>query len=576
MEFGEQRYCYNPKLKWNSKVEEYFVKAYGSEHFSRISEALTGPSCYSCIRVNTLKSTSDAVINKLLKILKERRPQDGKMPNDSKRSNDLVLEPFGHFDASDFLSDIQENLVSKCSIPGLQYVVLVKGSGPHDIDYGYTEGNIPKEVIVSRKCAEAVLRGAQVYVPGVLACSAHVEKGDSVAVSVALEQPGNDGGWSTNMTRGTVLQGDETDPYYFERNGLYIGQGTTMFSRSGIFRASEGLAVDMNNRVFQLPSFNDLLEGEIFLQNLPSIIAAHVLDPQQGERILDMCAAPGGKTTAIAILMKDKGQIVAADRSHNKVLDIKKLAAEMGLNCISSYKLDALKAVVSRESVDAPAAELPDDICHLQDSQTLIINGTEHSDAKLVFEGGTKNPKNGCYASKAKLRKDIRKMRNGVGRNQISGVRVEICKGFLPDSFDRVLLDGPCSALGLRPRLFVGEETVESLRSHARYQRKMFDQAVQLVRPGGILVYSTCTINPGENEGLVRYALDKYKFLSLAEQRPRVGGPGLLGGCQLSDGYTEEWLRPGEEELVQRFDPSSPLDTIGFFIAKFAVGPKDA
>lgn len=37
-----------------------------------------------------------------------------------------------------------------------------------------------------------------------------------------------------------------------------------------------------------------------------------------------------------------------------------------------------------------------------------------------------------------------------------------------------------------------------------------------------------------------------------------------------------EWLKPGEEELVQRFDPSSPLDTIGFFIAKFTVGPKDA
>lgn len=43
------------------------------------------------------------------------------------------------------------------------------------------------------------------------------------------------------------------------------------------------------------------------------------LDPQKGERILDMCAAPGGKTTAIAILMKDEGEIVAADRSHNKV-----------------------------------------------------------------------------------------------------------------------------------------------------------------------------------------------------------------------------------------------------------------
>ncbi|KAI5682974.1 hypothetical protein M9H77_04202 [Catharanthus roseus] len=131
-----------------------------------------------------------------------------------------------------------------------------------------------------------------------------------------------------------------TDPYYPERNGLYIGQGTTMLSRAGIFRVSEGVAVDMTNRVYKLPSFNgkvsffwsnitptndylfdieDLLEGEIFLQNLPSIVAAHALDPQQGERILDMCAAPGGKTTAIAILMKDKGEVVAVDRSHNKV-----------------------------------------------------------------------------------------------------------------------------------------------------------------------------------------------------------------------------------------------------------------
>lgn len=47
-----------------------------------------------------------------------------------------------------------------------------------------------------------------------------------------------------------------TDPYYPERNGLYIGQGTTMLSRAGIFRVSEGVAVDMTNRVYKLPSFN--------------------------------------------------------------------------------------------------------------------------------------------------------------------------------------------------------------------------------------------------------------------------------------------------------------------------------
>lgn len=55
---------------------------------------------------------------------------------------------------------------------------------------------------------------------------------------------------------------------------------------------------------------------------IPSVMLNFCLgrpDPQRGERVLDMCAAPGGKTTAVAILMNDEGEIVAADRSHNKV-----------------------------------------------------------------------------------------------------------------------------------------------------------------------------------------------------------------------------------------------------------------
>lgn len=48
------------------------------------------------------------------------------------------------------------------------------------------------------------------YVPGVLACSAHVEEGEQVAVSVSIEQPGIDGGWGAGFTRGTVLQGPQT------------------------------------------------------------------------------------------------------------------------------------------------------------------------------------------------------------------------------------------------------------------------------------------------------------------------------------------------------------------------------
>lgn len=71
------------------------------------------------------------------------------------------------------------------------------------------------------------------------------------------------------------------------------------------------------------------------------------------------------------------------------------------------------------------------------------------------------------------------------------------CEQAFPEaSFDYVLLDAPCSALGLRPRL-QQTATMMQLTMAATYQRKMLQTAVALLKPGGILVYSTCTINPG-------------------------------------------------------------------------------
>ncbi|ERN09079.1 hypothetical protein AMTR_s00014p00018570 [Amborella trichopoda] len=258
----------------------------------------------------------------------------------------------------------------------MDYVVVVQGSGPHKLEYGDEPNKPLKEVIVSRKCAEAVLRGAQIFVPGVMACSSHVEKGDVVAVSVAVEQPGPHNGWGLGITRGTVLQGSKSDPQYFERCGLYIGQGVAMMSRAGIFGASQGIAIEMIKRVYELPSFYGILKGEIFLQNLPSIITAHVLDPQEGELILDMCAAPGGKTTAIAILMKDMGEVVACDRSHNKVEDVKNLALELGLTCIKAYKLDALKAVLRPTDVPINSSNDTSDM-DIKGPQTPALCETE-------------------------------------------------------------------------------------------------------------------------------------------------------------------------------------------------------
>ncbi|XP_071707131.1 rRNA (cytosine-C(5))-methyltransferase NOP2C isoform X3 [Rutidosis leptorrhynchoides] len=462
-----ERYSYNPRLKWNQQVEDYFNKAYGLEAFSRISKALTRPSCYSCIRVNTLRTTTEAVIEKILEIQREKRLNDNS--KNTNKNEDAKVDTSENVNG--FVSETSP--VSKCHIPGLDYVVFIKGSGPHDIQYDIQHDRPPKEIIVSRKCAEAVLRGAQVYIPGILACSAHVEKGDVVAVSVGVEQPIRDGEWAIKITRGIVLQGQKSDPQYLERDGLYIGQGITNLSRAGIFRDLSGLGVDMTDRVFQLTSFNDVLKGDIFLQNLPSIITAHVLDPQPEEIILDMCAAPGGKTTAIASLMKDKGQVIAVDRSHNKVLEIHNLAAELGLKSIKGYKLDALKSVntsktngtlthflsevkISQTNQEAESASFVSEVKISQTNQEAVSVVALPGSDEISIPDDEKVEK-GQYKSQHELRKHNRRMKNGCGRNQATGGRVDKCEGFSPNSFDRVLLDAPCSALGLRPRLFAAE-----------------------------------------------------------------------------------------------------------------------
>jgi 16S rRNA C967 or C1407 C5-methylase (RsmB/RsmF family) len=132
---------------------------------------------------------------------------------------------------------------------------------------------------------------------------------------------------------------------------------------------------------------------------------------------------------------------------------------------------------------------------------------------------------------------------------------------FPPESFDKVLLDPPCSGLGQRPRL-EDLTSLVTLKSYAPYQRKLFHVAVSLLKVGGTLVYSTCTINPEENEEMVRFALDSFP-LQLEPQVPHVGQKGLLFAVPSPKSLSEK-----EAELVQRFDPAVS-NTIGFFIAKF-------
>ncbi|GAQ77725.1 hypothetical protein KFL_000030055 [Klebsormidium nitens] len=621
---------------------------------------------------------------------------------------------------------------------------------PHTVDYSDKDGLPLKEVLVSRKCGEAVLRGAEVFVPGVLACEAAINAGDEVAVSVHVES------LFPAPTRGTTL-GSSHDAATPSRDRWFIGRGRALLSRAAIFRQEQGIAVEMVHRVYSHPSLYDLTtqwaEG-VFLQHLPSVVAACVLGPKPGERILDMCASPGGKTTAIGILMKNKGEIIALDRSQSKVQQIERLASQMGLTCIKAFKMDATLCVrepakpdsvagmavsdskeagrkkvsetveengeidgiptrpepcTSEELIDgglenrtdsssngvaepesagetglaaewrlaevpvgvdgkegsadrrnsSEEAELgssqalskqldperrhancaiesrevsPGDSPSIRIVQTGQTNPRESSvhskpdntgdetgnnyrgetyesgepchkhavsgsaDVRVATDPGHSEPGPSPQAEPANVRADSITPPTIESLNTSSAPRVCDRRGSTlekraqrkearwlrsnqksakldklePGSFDRVLLDAPCSALGLRPRLFVGGVTLQSLRQDGVYKRRFLDQAVKLVKPGGFIVYSTCTLNPGENEALVRYALETYPCLRLVPQEPRLGGPGLVGGGDVFDGTGyREWLREGEQNSVQRFDPDGPLDTIGFFIAKF-------
>lgn len=149
-----------------------------------------------------------------------------------------------------------------------------------------------------------------------------------------------------------------------------------------------------------------------------------------------------------------------------------------------------------------------------------------------------------------------------VGLQNITVLQADATKQKLygDAAFDRILLDAPCSSLGQRPRFVCPERSVDRLAGFSAYQQKLFTHAVRLLKPGGTLVYSTCTFAAEENEGVVVWALATFPKLTLVPAEPRLGQPGL------------SW--PGLDDracrMVQRFRPDNPqMDTIGFFCAKF-------
>ncbi|HKQ99297.1 MAG TPA: 16S rRNA (cytosine(967)-C(5))-methyltransferase RsmB [Pyrinomonadaceae bacterium] len=195
-------------------------------------------------------------------------------------------------------------------------------------------------------------------------------------------------------------------------------------------------------------------EGKIYLQDEASQLVAHVLDAREGERLLDVCAAPGSKTTHIASQTPDLSLIVAGDVYEHRLRTVLEAGARQGIK--------TLRAVVH--------------------------------DAKVALP-------------------------------------------FTEASFDRVLVDAPCTGTGtlrrnpeIRWRISAGDIFDLAVR-----QGRILGRAAQMVRrQGGRLVYSTCSVEPEENEGVVtRFLTENVDF-----QRAPLNVPAnLLSG----DGAARIW-----------------------------------
>lgn len=172
-------------------------------------------------------------------------------------------------------------------------------------------------------------------------------------------------------------------------------------------------------RIVDAPKFF-AAPGQYYVQDPSTLIAVDILDPQPGEAILDLCAAPGGKTTYIAQKMHNQGRILAGDSSASRLGRVGENCRRLGVTIVATLACD--------------------------------------------------------------------------------GARPDAC---LRDStFDRVLVDAPCSNTGVlrrRPDLRWRLNPDEITRL-AQTQRQLLAAAAQRVRPGGILVYSTCSLEPEENE----------------------------------------------------------------------------
>ena len=207
-------------------------------------------------------------------------------------------------------------------------------------------------------------------------------------------------------------------------------------------------------------------EGRVYVQDPAAHLAAQAAGVGPGMNVLDACAAPGGKSFAAAMQMKDQGKITSCDIHPHKLTLIEKGAERLGISII----------------------------------QTALQNAAERNELYL-------------------------------------------------DKMDVVIADVPCSGLGvIRKKPDIRYKALEPLEKLPPLQGAILDNVCAYVKPGGVLLYSTCTVLKRENEAVCEAFLAAHPEFSL-EAFPVPSGAGLENGGMLT-------LLPGVH------------DTDGFFICK--------
>jgi 16S rRNA (cytosine967-C5)-methyltransferase len=217
--------------------------------------------------------------------------------------------------------------------------------------------------------------------------------------------------------------------------------------------------------------------GEIIAQDEAAQLVAFVVAPHEGDFVIDAASAPGGKTTHIAQLMNDKGHVLACDKSEGRLKLVRQNAARLGLNCIETQTADLLEL---RDDQPQPIEPQPLESPLSKLSVNELQSRESNSDEPNFRESSLRNSP--LPAS-------------SLGERHLSESSTRL-------TCDALLLDAPCSGTGTlrrRPDAKWRKSAVQ-LRELVVLQRELLDAAALLVRVGGVLVYSTCSLEPEENE----------------------------------------------------------------------------